>query len=403
MNLAILIGVSEYSNGISNLPGCKNDVKAMEELLYSTSKYKDVLVMSENEKSLDIKEKVASLIKKYKGEDVEELFFYFSGHGDFSENEFYYILSDFDTERKTQTSLQNSELDNLIKSLSPQLVIKIVDACHSGVNYIKDISSVNKYIEKTSQEYKSCYFLYSSLNTQYSFQNKNFSFFTISFLNAVKNITSIVRYKDIISFISDEFSSYPEQTPYFVTQADFTDVFCNKNESVDDILNKLDLEFPLKNQDKEVGNDKPNLTTIEEIIRYESNRYVTLDYYKNLLQEIKQKIEGLKITDELKNIYTIRSVFSKNKDKSIDYKIIGKFLASQMNEWFAAPFILKSEGKGELILVHLKEQQIQVLNHTKKHMKNSLLMATLLELQFHILKYSSNMKQRFLIFQTINV
>jgi hypothetical protein len=247
MNIAILIGISEYTNGIQVLPGSKNDVIQFENLIKNTKKYDDILTISENTESSKVKDKLTSFINDRKGKNIEEVLFYFSGHGDFVNDEFYYILSDFNFDKRTQTSLQNSELDNLIKSLSPRLVIKVVDACHSGVNYIKDIKALDTYIKSTSNQFNNCYFLYSSLNSQSSFQNDNFSFFTLSFLNSVKAFKETdVRYKDIIDYISDEFSSFPEQTPFFVTQADFTELFCTKNEQLNKFLASFPSTFPIK-------------------------------------------------------------------------------------------------------------------------------------------------------------
>ena len=221
MNIAILIGVSNYKNGIIDLPGSKNDILQFDELIRNTKKYDEILSLSTETDSSNVKDKLASFINGKKGVEINELLFYFSGHGDFSNDEFYYILSDFSFDKRTQTSLENSELDNLIKSLTPKLVVKIVDACHSGVNYIKDIASIDSYIKSTSNQFHNCYFLYSSLNAQSSFQSNKFSFFTLSFINAVKHYQQKeIRYKDIIDYISDNFASFPEQTPFFVTQAE---------------------------------------------------------------------------------------------------------------------------------------------------------------------------------------
>lgn len=218
MNIAIIIGVSEYKENIQDLPGSKNDTNAFHNLIQKTEKYDDILVLNDKQSSGKIKTEISHFFEKYKGENINEFLFYFTGHGDFANDEFYYILSDFDFNKRQQTSLQNSELDNLIKSINPKLVSKIVDACHSGVNYIKNINVIDTYIKSTANKFNNCYFLFSSLNNQSSFQNKDYSFFTLSLLNAIKNSEKTeVRYKDIIDYISDEFSQFPEQTPFFIT------------------------------------------------------------------------------------------------------------------------------------------------------------------------------------------
>jgi len=53
--------------------------------------------------------------------------------------------------------------------------------------------------------------------------------FTRSFLLRIESSASEnVRYKDIMDFISDDFESNPLQTPVFVTQATFTELFAER-------------------------------------------------------------------------------------------------------------------------------------------------------------------------------
>lgn len=56
MNIAIIIGVSVYSNSNNNLPGCKNDAEAIHQVLKKTDKYEDVLYVNNNENSAKSKE-----------------------------------------------------------------------------------------------------------------------------------------------------------------------------------------------------------------------------------------------------------------------------------------------------------------------------------------------------------
>src|SRR5258708_5577999 len=119
MNIAIIIGVSTYTHSSNNLPGCKNDANAILQILKKTDKYDDILYINNNEHSAETKELLSNFILKNKGAVINEVFFYYSGHGEFSNDEFYYVLSDFDPKKKNQTSLQNSEVDDLIRTLSP--------------------------------------------------------------------------------------------------------------------------------------------------------------------------------------------------------------------------------------------------------------------------------------------
>jgi enoyl reductase-like protein len=125
----------------------------MEKLLKSTGKYDHhLLCISENTNASEVKEKISNKIEELQDEDIDEIFFYYTRHGDFYQNEFYYVLSDFNSEKRKQTSLENSEIDNWFRSLEPNMIIKVVDACHSGVMYVKENDqNLNIYLKKSTQ------------------------------------------------------------------------------------------------------------------------------------------------------------------------------------------------------------------------------------------------------------
>lgn len=188
MRKAILIGISEYLN-CDNLPGCLNDVKAVYEILQASREFDEIKIFERKVNSNDLKNSLSQLFTDWKGKQINELFFYFSGHGSFDNNEFYYLLSDFDENKKRQTTLQNLEIDNMIKSISPILVTKVIDACQSGVSYIKgNGNNVEKYYHRTKESFNKCYFLHSSMTNQYSYVDNELSDFTKSFILALKII-----------------------------------------------------------------------------------------------------------------------------------------------------------------------------------------------------------------------
>lgn len=347
MNIAILIGVSNYKNGILDLPGSKNDILQFDELIRNTKKYDEILSISTETNSSNVKDKLASFINGKKGVEINELLFYFSGHGDFSNDEFYYILSDFSFDKRTQTSLENSELDNLIKSLSPKLVVKIVDACHSGVNYIKDVASIDSYIKSTSNKFQNCYFLYSSLNAQSSFQNNKFSFFTLSFINAVKHHQQKeIRYKDIIDYISDDFASFPEQTPFFVTQADFTETFCVKKTELDEFLEQIPETFPPNNEENK---DIDSFTSIEEIVKSDAKKNLSLPEVHEILQKIKETVDNFTLAKEIENLYQFKFSYPKSTPRYyVNCVKVGQFVEKNKSEYFASP-TYKEETYEEIV------------------------------------------------------
>lgn len=225
MNVAVVIGVTKYAR-CASLPACKADADLVTAILKGTKRYDQVVTVTENTASSAIKTLITNLINQLSGKRINEFFFYFSGHGDFSGDDFHYLLADFDKSKYKQTSLSNLEIDDLIRGVSPALTIKVVDACNAGVTYVKDFEALEKHLTKESKVFQSCYFMFSSLQTQSSYQDQHFSAFTRSFCRSI--LTSpqdSVRYKDIIDFVSDDFQGDAQQTPLFVNQAKFTETF----------------------------------------------------------------------------------------------------------------------------------------------------------------------------------
>nr|WP_294893961.1 caspase family protein [uncultured Pedobacter sp.] len=330
MNIAIIIGVSEYKDVSNNLPGCKKDAEVVYNIILKSTKFDEVLYINEKLNSSQIKEKFTDFIATNKSQKIDELFFYYTGHGEFNDNEFYYLLSDFNRDKKKQTSLQNEEVDNLFKTLKPTLVVKVIDACQSGKAYIKEAGALSKYFQKTTNSYIKCYFLNSSLKDQSSFQNDQVSDFTLSFIRAIKeHETKEIRYKDIMDFISDEFEENTQQTPFFVIQADYTEKFCLINENLKDYLTSLDLI----SSDNQNGKQE-NLTLLDKIKNQASN-YYGKEQTTALLLSIKEYINLYKPVDDLIDVFEEEICFLDNYDEVIQKNIIGKWLDDNQNDFFA--------------------------------------------------------------------
>ena len=88
--LGIVIGVSENVIPLASLAACANDATAIAAVLKETGRFDDVLVLIGKSEtgSRAVKDSIATFIDRYKGTSVDELIFYFSGHGDFSGDEF---------------------------------------------------------------------------------------------------------------------------------------------------------------------------------------------------------------------------------------------------------------------------------------------------------------------------
>lgn len=330
MNIAIVIGVSDYSDAKNNLPGCKNDALGIYSILQKTEKFEPILYINDTESSSKTKELITNFISDHKEKKINELCFYYSGHGEFHNDEFYYILSDYNPKKRNQTSLQNSEIDDLFRTLNPDLVVKVIDACQSGTTYIKESNVISKYFNETKSGFNKCYFLNSSLNDQSSYQNESFSFFTLSLINALKDFkTDEIRYKDIIDFIADEFYGDPEQTPFFIIQADYTEKFCTISKS----LRKY-LETFSQNTTENIEGKGQKLSITDLVIK-DAEEYADKDKALKMLDVIKNVFSDFKIEPQIKDLYNIEINFIEDYDNIPRKTAIGNWIKENEKNYFA--------------------------------------------------------------------
>jgi hypothetical protein len=330
MNLAIVISVSEYIDTRNNLPGCKKDADCINSILNKTGKFDEILFINEKLSSGKVKEKLTAFISEHKSKKIGELFFYYTGHGEFQNDEFYYLLSDYNQDKKNQTTLQNEEVDSLFRTLNPELVIKVIDACQSGKAYIKEAGAITKYFQKTIDRFDRCYFLNSSLKDQSSFQTDEISDFTLSFINSIKeHDTSEIRYKDIMDFISDAFEKNTSQTPFFVVQADYTEKFCVISKTLKEYLNTLDTTSTEETENKAVE------ISLLEKIKKQASEYFTKEQAIAIINELKGKLSENKLPDDLNEIYDLAISFQENYDGIVNKNAIGKWLDDNPHEYFA--------------------------------------------------------------------
>jgi hypothetical protein len=336
MRIAIIIGISEFDN-YNNLPGCINDINAINDLLVATKEFDEIKLFKNEVRSDNIKSELPKIFSELKGKEVEELFFYFSGHGSFINNEFYYILSDFDENEKRQTSLQNSEIDNMIKSIKPKMVTKVIDACQSGVSYIKgNTNIVEKYYAKTTESFEKCYFMHSSMSSQYSYQNNDLSDFTKSVLESINtNKKDSIRYKDIIDYVSDEFEKSTEQTPFFITQADHTEKFIKSSPEIYKVLGKY-IKKEEKTESKPSKEDKIEYTSYIDKIKKDSEIYSSQEETLNLINSIKEQIQNEELQTEIKEIFELQPSFEYYLRDLPKGSQIARWLESNPNDFFAS-------------------------------------------------------------------
>lgn len=290
-NLAVILGVSVYDHAIS-LPACKKDANLMYELLCATEKY-EILQLEEDLTKSQIIEKVEGFFKTDAEEsEIDEVLFYFSGHGCQDKNDLHFILKGTEIERINATSLNNKEIDDLVRPYSPHLFVKIIDACESGLSYIKSLDEKTGFhLNKT---FENCIFMSSSKRSESSAADQECSFFTRAFIEAVYHGTEedIIRYSDIQNYITDEFSSAKyEQTPYFSMQGDGRAVFANTTLTMKQIAEKYRKEETVPVEPE--SELEKNLEHFLEVYRSEEAVKEIVEKVKTVLQEEKLSLTWL--------------------------------------------------------------------------------------------------------------
>lgn len=331
-NVAVVISVSEYIEQQSLL-ACKNDGEAMAHLLRETGRFDQILVIESDTQAALVKGRLSDFINKI-DEPLDEFFFYFSGHGDFDGTDFSYILSDYSEKKRKQTSLSNEELDGMVRSVSPKLYVKVVDACNSGVPYIKSNDEFIDHLKLIKGNLTNVYFMFSSGSNQYSYQDDKISYFTDSFVKSIVNHPGrSIRYKDIMSFVSDDFANRGLQTPVFVAQASLTEIFCEIPQEL-----KRDLKQYIKLDISDYGDELPlkngaNVSLLEAISK-DATRYVTREAAMEVLSEVQRFLSSVKLSEELGAIFDISFHVEEGSPPSAAQ--IGRWLMGAKDQTFFA-------------------------------------------------------------------
>jgi hypothetical protein len=303
INLGIVIAVSDYFGDAKNLPACREDGAAIASVLRASGRFNDILHVDNDTIGTSVKQKLADFAKAHKGKEINEVFFYFTGHGEFVGDEFYYLLTDYQTKKRNQTSLENSELDGIVRSLSPKLFVKVVDACHSGVSYIKAPDDFRDYLKSADKKFEKIYFMFSSQSEQFSYQNEKISYFTESILRSIFNHSSdTIRYKDVMSYVSDEFKEYEFQTPLFVVQADYTEVFCDVTSSLKDKVGQY-IQEAREAADLIVA-DATKDRTLSATLRTDAEGYCTKEEVSSFVPLLVSEVKKRSLGGELSEVFS---------------------------------------------------------------------------------------------------
>lgn len=333
MNLALIVGISNYG-GNNDLPACKIDAEIINNIVRLTNKFENILYVSDKTTANEVKDNLVKFVEEHKGQEIDELLFYFTGHGEFYDNEFYYLMTDYNSGKRKTTTLQNTELDNMLRALNPKLTIKFVDACNAGVTYVKEDNALEKYIKQSQSTFNNCYFMFSSQQKQFSYQDDKLSDFTRSLLLSIKEHSMAhIRYKNIIDYISDFFEGNSQQTPLFITQADFTEAFCEITKEMKDFLSqKLDDTITPP------SGEKANLvSSIEAYVKNEALIYCSKDEAVEIINTFPATINKFKYDQTLDSLYGYTVNTDLSTDKLPKISSVGQWFKENKHSFFARP------------------------------------------------------------------
>lgn len=191
----------------------------------------------------------------------------------------------------------------MLRTLSPALAVKVVDACHSGTHYVKSSEDIEKALRKSSNgHFQKCYFMFSSEQHQQSWQDDRLSYFTRAFVRSLAEYKGHpVRYKDIIAYISDQFTNNTRQKPVFITQAGFTDIF---SEAVPSLAQLLEAKASLL-LDKDISEVSQSVATT-------TTSAAVVSIGQRLRQKIMEEAERYCTEDEANDVFEASARRSKD-------------------------------------------------------------------------------------------
>ncbi|MDO9383713.1 MAG: caspase family protein [Hyphomicrobiaceae bacterium] len=322
-HIAVLVGNSEYKN-LSNLDCCRDDLVAMEGLLKATEKY-DSITLIENAEADDLKVQLRAALDERS--PLQEIFFYFTGHGYQHEAEFFFCASNFDTRRPNETGLSTAELHTLLRFADSDLVVKVIDACNSGTLLVKSDSGFRSQ-EKIS--FKNLVQISSCLESQNSLTGDPLSVFTEKFIRAaLRKSDGAVFYSDIINTLRDEFDQNNLQTPFFVSQGTGREKFVEDASRLNQIRENFVLAETSSASSEERDQSADSRATFLDRLRTADSRVVTPStlsrFVEGFLDDLAQRIYSGDVAD----CFTIEQVDHPAFEETTAKKFIIKVLSQE--------------------------------------------------------------------------
>jgi len=259
-----------------------------------------------NDSATIAQDKIIEFIKKFESTKIDQILYYFSGHGHRDSNNFYFCFKNTDLDTLKSTTITNEDIDGYLRRLNPSVAVKIVDACYSGENYIKDtdLSLIRKHVDK-QYTFDEVYFMYSSRGTEESEADLQYSKFTKLFFDSINSQqqSEKITYKSIIDYITDFSRKKLNHTPIFVTQGTYLSYLFNNLEIPKKVLSAL-TEKEDFGKTSQTTQD-PNVSLLA-LIKANAAYYCDEEVGREKLNKFIESIEKLKISDLFNSLFDIK-------------------------------------------------------------------------------------------------
>ena len=175
MNIALLVASENYTDPKNKLTSPSKDIELLKSSLEEYCKYDryDLLMIEDGKPQTGTKQEIKALFSLFSGMDIENLLFYFSGHGSYEVgNDSFLCLND--NER-----LGIKEVAEWINIISPKSSYIIVDACQAGSGM------TDRYDGFANDDSHGFFGIFASTPTTSAYANCHISFFTKTFCDAL--------------------------------------------------------------------------------------------------------------------------------------------------------------------------------------------------------------------------
>jgi hypothetical protein len=170
------------------------------------------------------------------------------------------------------------------------------------------------------------------------------SFFTRSIAESItKHPNSELRYKDVIDYVSDAFSGDGKQTPFFVTQADFTQIFCTVSDTLRETIERASNSKSIVVSPKTAAAE----LSLVDLVSQDAQRYCDEQTANSALLSLRESL--VLNGEEIEKLYEVRVNEGADFAELPSPIAIGTWLDKNPNNFFAHPYREDFEYKDRVL------------------------------------------------------